>query len=194
MKSWEPDQEFERSDFPRNRKQTPPIKPAPDTVQKKVTSWRPPSVETASKPGAPKPEVSKSQVLPVIKPRTDGPRIINAANPGVTPASDSATTGGAMRAGPSAKMLGDVILENLENAATLLRRMYWDKKVEAVSSKRKIKVIVSFAGTQAIKALTAVLTPMECQQFLELTRAEAPCDAHTAEGICREFISKLAKL
>lgn len=194
MKSWEPDQEFERSDFPRNKKQTPPVKPAPQTVQKKVTSWQPPSVEGERKPGSSNPQPAKTEVLPVIQAKNDGPRIINAANPpGVLPGG-AVSGAGVMRAGPSAKMLGDVILENLENTATLLRRMYWDKKVEAVPPKRKIKVIMSFAGTQAIKALTAVLTPMERQQFLELTRTEAPCDAHTAEGICREFMSKLAKL
>ncbi|MBL8018230.1 MAG: hypothetical protein JNM27_01075 [Leptospirales bacterium] len=187
MKSWEPDQEFERSDFPRGKKPAPPPKPATETVQKKVTSWRPPSVETAGKPGQTKQPDARSEVLPVIKPQ-EAPRIITGK-----PAGDSGDAS-TMRAGPSAKMLGDVILENLENAATLLRRLYWDKKTEAVSSKRKIKVILSFAGTQAIKALTAVLTPMERKQFLELTQMEAPCDAQTAEGICREFISKLAKL
>ena len=44
---------------------------------------------------------------------------------------------------------------------------------------------------EALKALRAVLTPMEREQFAEASRTEKSCDPSLAEQVCRDFIARL---
>jgi len=180
MKSWEPDQEFERADFPRARKTPEKQIPAKSSETKEVKAWRPPSLSDGA--GAAKAPLSVKKAPKLEKQELPRGQVIR--GPVAAP----------VKGGFSASILGDSIIENLESSATQLRHLYWDKKSSAISSRRKIKVIVSYAGARAIKALSSILTPMERQQFLELVKTEAACDGQTVEQVCREFIAKIAKV
>lgn len=170
MKSWEPQAEFERADFPRKKPAKEPQSRIvlPAGPQKEVKAWRPRSVdEAAAAPRAESPQ------------KPAGARIFGAAEP------EAPKTGAAMG------LLGQSIVENLESAGVALRSLYWDKKDLAVGGKRRIKTILTYAGPQALKALRAVLTPLEREQFAEISRTEKPCDSALAEQICRDFIARL---
>lgn len=174
MKSWEPPAEFERADFPRKKKQVLPASPAKTETGKQVKAWRPRSAAEASASPQATPARTPSKSEPGAE---EKPRIIS-ARPEVRPAG-------------AAVFLGPAILASVEEAAALLRSLYWDKKDTVVGGKRRIKVILTFAGPLALKALRNVLTPMERTQFAELARTEKPCDSALSEEICSAFIARL---
>lgn len=174
MKSWEPQAEFERADFPRKKEGSRAAagkSPAP--AGKEVKAWRPRSVDEASQAPAKSRPPGEDSALPA------GTRVFG------NPAAPAAKPGAAMG------LLGQSIVENLESAAVALRSLYWDKKDQAVGGKRRIKAILTYAGPQALKALRSVLTPMEREQFAEISRTERACDAALAEQVCRDFIARL---
>ncbi|HMU82163.1 MAG TPA: hypothetical protein PKE49_10615 [Leptospiraceae bacterium] len=182
MKSWEPDQEFERADFPRAGKKP---KDAPQkreaTPGREVKAWKPRTVsEAAATPRA-------SSSAPAAKSQAPLAKNLDAQGGKSEPRVISSSSGYA------AATLGAAILENLEATGAELRHLYWQKEQTGISSKMKIKVIIQKAGAQALGALKSVMTTLERSQMAEIVKTEADCDGATQEQICREFIARIRR-
>ncbi len=187
MKSWEPEEEFERADFPRTKKQNKQESAAanPALAGKQVKAWTPRSVSEASAApvqNRPKPADAK----PAAPSPSSGP----ASAPASTPASPRVIQG---RTGFAAATVGESMLENLEAAGRELRRLYWLKPGPGLSGKRQIKAVIQKAGPQALAALKSVMTQLERSQIAEIVKTEADCEPATIEQICREFVSRLRR-
>ena len=197
MKSWEPDQDFGRADFPSRR--DPPEKPTEPVVRPAESRIAAPSFRKL-KPGGVLREARSPGAAPTEKPISAQS---SAGSLRAVPAAKEPPPGGEAGNVPlvdlQARLLVEAALARPERTLRLLRKWYWEKWPAASVARSnpslapadRIRVVFASLGERVSIYLLELMSPVERGKFQELLREERSYSRATSAVACREFMRGL---
>lgn len=220
-RAWEPDEEFDHTDFSgtgssrtpkdtRNqqapsRKVSPDRPVSPGKSDRKVQAY--PSQEGNQNPGGglktwniPRVDSSNSNVLrhdSQEKPGSQGAgsQTGNTVRPGKV--IGNTTPVNAPRVLPD-RFIRNAIYSHPERSIELLRSWYWEKKntgmgesYRRIHPHLRIFIVLSSAGTEAVRFLYSLFTPTERKQIHGILKSFPPVDPREVDLVRRAFIEKI---
>ncbi|MBX7058071.1 MAG: hypothetical protein K1X75_08380 [Leptospirales bacterium] len=186
MKQWQPEESFEKADFPSRKRQKQDAAPP---------AWRPElDFERADFPRPATPaQTPSAESPPAAGNDSGGSRSIRRWLPGKTseasPAraidagqvlgggkASAASPAGGDGAGVQNRLLQEAALTRREEARHVLRRWYWEKAgqaqgtLAAIDPHDRIAIVLNLLGADVARRLLELFSPMERQQVLSVLR------------------------
>lgn len=185
MKTWEPEQIFEKADFPRRKGERE------DPAGNKAQPQREQSQKERPEAEQPKAEQPTAERIGSTVSRVIGPQA-------------KRESGREAEAPPGAddrvvNLMRQSVLGSPEQTLRFLRRWYWEKwppaekiaGVSAVPPHDRLQIVFHLLEERVLRYLFEIMSPIERGQFNEITKKPWHFSTGTVHLVCREFLNGL---